>query len=134
MNKTKYEHGDIILVENQQGDKPFPCVVVRTTNIGMDTKKDYVVAMRTNNPAFIRSYEPDISMELFIGDKKKGFITTSPIFVLEEEIKSTIGRLTGSQMAEFDEMLMKCAGIRTTESPYKDMYYQLKADIAGLIL
>lgn len=134
MEKAKYEHGDIILVENPQGDKPFPCVVIRNTTIGMDEKTGFVVALRTNNPAFIRSYEPDVSMELFIGEKKKGFITTSPIFVKESEIKQSIGRLTDSQMAEFDEMLLKCVGIKTTECPYKEMYYQLKADIAGLIL
>lgn len=132
-NICPYQHGDIITIKNNDGGAAFPCVVLRKATLRDEPDTEYIVAMRTNNPGFIRAYEPDISMEFNIGDKRKGFITTSPVFVPMNEVVSVIGKLNNAQMAEFDEMLLKSVGIKTQESSFKDLYYQLKSDIASLI-
>ena len=105
-----YVHGDIVEVKSAGEGNPYPCVVLRHAYLGKK-KQEFLVCLRTNNPAFVRSYEQDISMEFLIGKKKKGFITTSPIFVKEDDVIKKIGVLTKEQQVLFDRMLLKLVGI-----------------------
>ncbi len=134
MFKKSYERGDIILVADPKmtDAKPYPCVVIRQTvdKNGVDT----VVALRTNNPNFIKNYEEAISEDFYICGRQRAFILSSLLYVPVREILGFKGNLKASDMERFNRMLLKNYGLDTVgDNTYREKYDALVDGIRALI-